>query len=66
MDEKIIKQKIKEIEEQLESQEINMVSIDYYEKLLIVHARLWDYLDFKKNSEATYLDPPTSNEKPTE
>ena len=54
MNEKEIKEKIKEVEEQLE-QEVNILNCDSYDKLLDVHKKLWDLLYFKINQEGTFL-----------
>ncbi|KKL94986.1 hypothetical protein LCGC14_1859110 [marine sediment metagenome] len=58
MDIKDTRKKIREIEDQLKSTKINMVSAEYYEKLLHIHSELWLLLYFKINQEKTYLDPP--------
>ena len=53
-----IKQKIKEVEHQLEITEVNMVSVEYYKELLIIYHELWELLYFKLHLEKTYLDAP--------
>ncbi len=58
MNEEEIKQKIQEVEEQLEITKVNMVSIDYYDKLLQIHDGLWALLYFKTNLEKDFLTPP--------
>ena len=63
MNEEQLKQKIKEVERQLEISEINMVTIDYYDKLLQILHALWDLLYFKTNQEKTFLDPPKEDDE---
>lgn len=55
---KEIKKKIKEVEKQLIDTEINMASVEYYDKLLIIFHNLWDLLYFKLNQEKDFLEPP--------
>lgn len=55
MKEDQIKKKIEEIEKQIELCQINMVNAEYFDKLLEIHKKLWDFLYFKLNLEKTYL-----------
>ncbi len=55
MNEEQIKKKIKEVEKLLEETKINPTNYDYYNKLIDIHTKLWTFLYFKKNQEATYL-----------
>ena len=57
-----IKQKIKEVENQLEIIRVDMVTADYYEKLLHLHVGLWKLLYFKTNQEEKYLEEPIEEE----
>lgn len=57
-----IKQKIKDVEEQLENTKIDMVTSEYYRNLLKIHSDLYDFLYFKIHNEKTYLDPPKKEE----
>lgn len=55
MNEKEIKNRIMEVEQQLKTLKISMINYDYYDKLLDIHKKLWDYLYFKLNQEKTFL-----------
>ncbi len=54
MNEKEIRDKIKEIEERLKI-DINATNYEYYHTLLMIHTRLWDLLYFKTNQEENFL-----------
>lgn len=55
MNQQQIKEKIKEIEKEIEMTEVNPTNYDYYDNLLDIHKKLWDFLYFKKNQEETFL-----------
>ncbi len=54
MDEKIIREKLKEVEKLLEVK-INLVNYDFYCKLLDIHHKLWNLLYFEKNEKENFL-----------
>jgi len=56
MNEKEIREKIKETEEQLKVNRINLITANDYAKLLEIHNNLWNLLYFKVNSEEHFLD----------
>jgi len=54
-EEKLIKERIKEIEKVIFTTKVNPTNYDYIDKCLDILRKLWDQLYFKVNQEKTYL-----------
>jgi len=53
--EKDIRKKIEEVEEELKKIKITLVTTEAYRELIGIHKELWELLYFKLNQEENYL-----------
>ena len=55
MNEKEVRQKIKEVEKEIEKNKVTMATAESFLRLIDVHKSLWEFLYFKLNQEENYL-----------
>ena len=54
MNEKEIKKRIEEVEAQINSVDLSMTTVEYLDKLLDIHTKLWNLEYFKKHQEKNF------------